>query len=91
MTRQHIHLAPALTDHMITPRPSSTLFVYLDLAKLIAAGIPVYTSANGVVLTPGNEHGYVPPEMWSKAERKLGGERVIVWRDGSDMDVKSDA
>jgi 2'-phosphotransferase len=78
MSRQHVHLAPALSNHRITPRPTSTLLVYLDLAKLLAAGIPVYVSANGVVLTPG------------KAETVFGslgkgGKRVVVWENGQEV------
>lgn len=56
MTRQHIHLAPSFSGP-ITPRPNATLYIYLDLSKLVAAGIPVYVSANGVVLTPGSKGG----------------------------------
>lgn len=87
MARQHIHLAPALdlSQHHITPRPSSTLLIYLDLGKLVGAGIPVYTSANGVILTPGNEEGVVRTEFWRLAEKVEGGlkgTRTVVWRDG---------
>ena len=85
MSRQHIHLAPALSDHRITPRASSTLFIYLDLGRLLAAGIPVYTSANGVVLTPGNEDGYVPTECWRMAERVVKGQRVVIWENGKEL------
>lgn len=87
MTRQHVHLAPALKDHQIVPRPTSTLLIYLDLGKLVAAGIPVYASSNGVVLTPGDENGVVRTEYWRKAERVegslgRGGARTIVWEAG---------
>jgi 2'-phosphotransferase len=90
MDRQHIHLAPALSNHRITPRPTSTLLIYLDLAKLLAAGIPVYSSANGVVLTPGNTDGFVSNEFWCKAERvpdglRNGGKRLVVWINGKEV------
>jgi 2'-phosphotransferase len=85
MSRQHIHLAPALDNHQITPRPSSTLYIYLDLPKVLQAGIKVYTSANGVVLTPGNEEGLVKKDLWKKVERKVGNERVVIWEDGRDI------
>jgi 2'-phosphotransferase len=85
MSRQHIHLAPALVDHRITPRPTSTLFIHLDLTKLLGAGIPVYTSTNGVVLTPGNKNGFVPNELWETAERVINGERVLVWEEGTEV------
>ena len=82
MSRQHIHLAPALKNHPIIPRNGSTLLIYLDLDKLVENGIPVYTSANGVVLTPGNEDGKVGMEMWRKVERVIKGERVVIWENG---------
>lgn len=84
MSRQHIHLAPylSLSEHRITPRPNSTLLIYLDLEKLLRSDIPIYTSANGVVLTPGNGDGVVRKEYWKKAERVVKGERVVVWEDG---------
>ena len=86
MDRQHIHLAPAVENHRITPRPSSRLYIYLDLSKVLAAGIKVYTSANGVVLSPGDEDGRIQKELWSKVERKVRGERVLIWQDGKDVD-----
>lgn len=85
MNRTHIHLAPALSDHPILPRPNSTLRIYLDPSKLIAAGIPLYTSLNGVVLTPGNERGVVEKEYWSKAEKKVDGQWIDVWRQGKEV------
>lgn len=93
MGRQHIHLAPALSagvggdtdsgsENLIAPRTGSTLLIYLDLDKLLAAGIQVYTSANGVVLTPGDAEGRVKRELWKRVEevRENGrGERVVIW------------
>ena len=92
MSRQHVHLAPALKDHRITPRPSSTLLIYLDLKKVLDACIPVYTSLNGVVLTPGEgEEGTISPHLWAKAERKVGSEWQVVWADGFDVEQKGPA
>ena len=78
MARTHIHLAPALTNHRIVPRPNSTLRIYLDLTKLLQEGILVFTSLNGVVLTPGNADGVVKAGLWKKVERKVNGEWVVV-------------
>lgn len=86
MDRQHIHLAPAIENHRITPRPSSRLYIYLDLRKVLAAGIKVYTSANGVVLSPGDEDGLIQKEMWKKVERKVRGERTLIWEEGRDAE-----
>ena len=86
MSRQHVHLAPALSDHPILPRNGSSLLIYLDLEKLLAAGVPVYVASNGVVLTPGNEEGKVPMELWRKVERVEKGQRRVVWQNGKDVE-----
>lgn len=90
MARQHIHFAPALSlsEHHIIPRPNSTLLIYLDLTKALESGIKMYTSANGVVLTAGNEEGVVEKELWRLAERVSGGlegARTVVWKDGQEV------
>ncbi|OXG25266.1 tRNA 2'-phosphotransferase [Cryptococcus neoformans Ze90-1] len=91
MTRQHIHLAPSFSGP-ITPRPNATLYIYLDLSKLVAAGIPVYVSANGVVLTPGSKGGEngdgagVGKEFWRRAVRRKEGKRWVVWEDGREVE-----
>lgn len=85
MGRTHIHLAPALADHPILPRPGSTLRIYLDIPKLLSADIPLYTSSNGVVLTPGIADGVVSKEYWKLAERKVDGKWVPVLRDGQEV------
>jgi 2'-phosphotransferase len=90
MARQHIHFAPALSlsQHPITPRPTSTLLIYLDIPKALAAGIKVYTSANGVILSPGDDNGVIRKEYWRLVERVQGGlegTRTTVWRDGQDL------
>ncbi|OWZ42500.1 tRNA 2'-phosphotransferase [Cryptococcus neoformans] len=91
MTRQHIHLAPSFSGP-ITPRPNATLYIYLDLSKLVAAGIPVYVSANGVVLTPGSKGGEngdgagVGKEFWKRAVRRKEGKRWVVWEDGREVE-----
>ncbi|BEI86664.1 hypothetical protein CcaverHIS002_0700100 [Cutaneotrichosporon cavernicola] len=81
MNRQHVHLAPALTGP-ITPRNNSTLLIFLDLPKLLASNIPVYAAANGVILTPGDEHGVVHKEFWRKAVHVSKGTRRVVWENG---------
>ncbi|OCF39210.1 hypothetical protein I317_06979 [Kwoniella heveanensis CBS 569] len=85
MTRQHVHLAPSFQG-AIVPRPNSTLYIYLSLPKLLEAGIPVYVSHNGVVLTPGNEEGIVHREFWAKAVRKQSAKRLVVWEEGKEVE-----
>lgn len=70
----------------IAPRPNSTLLIFLPLPALLAAGVPVYTSANGVVLTPGDADGRVRPELWARAVRVDKGRRVLVWENGKEVE-----
>jgi len=40
-------------------RKSSQILIYIDAAKAMADGIKFYISANGVILTEGNEEGFL--------------------------------
>lgn len=50
----------------------------------------MYTSANGVVLSPGDKDGKIQKELWSKVERKVRGERVLIWQDGKDVELPTE-
>jgi len=71
MGRQHVHFATGLPDEhgdwdrvRSGMRKGCSLLVYLDPSAALAAGLPLFLSANGVVLCPGNEDGCVPPELF---------------------------
>ena len=73
MTRNHIHFATALprADNVISGmRTSSNVLVYLDVAKVLEAGIPLFVSANRVVLSPGAGDGYIAPQYFLRVEFK---------------------
>ncbi|CAJ1026621.1 Exonuclease/RNA 2'-phosphotransferase, Tpt1 / KptA family, putative [Leishmania shawi] len=56
MTRQHIHFAKGLmNDAQVISgmRNNVQLFIYLDVAAVLADGVALYESTNGVILTPG--------------------------------------
>ena len=79
MKRQHIHLAQGLAgeDGVISGmRQSSSVLIFLDLPKAMSAGIKFFLSDNGVVLTPGDDRGFVPPEFFSRVERSRTHESV---------------
>lgn len=59
---------PILTFHAGI-RSSSRVLIYIDAAKALALDIPFFLSKNGVVLTPGNKEGYLPPEVFHRVER----------------------
>lgn len=53
-------------------RNSADIFIYIDLQKALDAGYKFQLSANGVVLTAGNEGGFLPTEFFSRVERRVG-------------------
>lgn len=80
MTRQHIHMAVGLPedDAVISGmRSSAQVLVYVDVDKCIAAKIPLFLSANGVVLSPGDDKGMIPLAMF---------ERVVNAKSNKDME-----
>ncbi|KAF9499559.1 tRNA 2'-phosphotransferase 1 [Pleurotus eryngii] len=74
MSRNHIHLANHLPNSQpVTAisglRPRSDILVYINLHLALSSGIKFFLSANGVVLTPGNEAGFLHPPLFEKVER----------------------
>lgn len=53
-------------------RKSAEIFIYIDLQKALNAGYKFQLSENGVILTAGNERGFLPPEFFSRVERRVG-------------------
>ncbi|KAG5477731.1 hypothetical protein LSCM1_05029 [Leishmania martiniquensis] len=56
MTRHHIHFAKGLVNDaqvISGMRQNVQLFIYLDVAAMLADGVALYESPNGVLLTPG--------------------------------------
>jgi RNA 2'-phosphotransferase, Tpt1 / KptA family len=49
-------------------RSSSQVFIFINLKKALAAGIKFYLSSNGVVLTPGNEQGFLDTQFFARVE-----------------------
>jgi len=74
MSRNHIHIAQGLAGDTVISgmRNSADIFIYIDLQKALDAGYKFQLSANGVVLTAGNEKGFLPPEFFSRVERRVG-------------------
>lgn len=68
MTRQHIHLAKARQGAKSGPRANSSLFIHLSLDRLSRhdPAIPIYMSTNEVILTPGNEQGVIPSDLFER-------------------------
>ncbi|KZT09829.1 uncharacterized protein LAESUDRAFT_721983 [Laetiporus sulphureus 93-53] len=74
MNRNHIHLAQGVPGSGVISgmRASSQLLIYVDVQKALDAGIKFYLSANGVVLTEGDENGFLSPEFFARVETSKG-------------------
>ncbi|KAI0351381.1 hypothetical protein OH77DRAFT_1411348 [Trametes cingulata] len=74
MTRNHIHLAQGVAGSGVISgmRNSSQILIYVDVEKALKAGIKFYISANGVVLTEGDERGFLGPQFFSRVETPDG-------------------
>lgn len=53
-------------------RKTSTILIFLDLAKAMDSGLVFGLSDNGVVLTEGNRDGLVPLEFFKRVEDRTG-------------------
>lgn len=49
-------------------RANAQVLIYVDVPKAMAAGLKFYLSANDVVLTDGDEKGFIPPELFERVE-----------------------
>ena len=84
MSRNHVHFAPALPAAGSTAttgepnvisgmRTNCEVAIFVDVARAMAMGLQFFTSANGVILTPGNADGKVPPACFARVlDRRTG-------------------
>jgi 2'-phosphotransferase len=75
MSRNHIHLAAGLPgdNNVISGmRSQCQVYVYVDAARAIEAGIDFFVSANGVVLCSGNDSSVLPAEFFSSVTNSKG-------------------
>jgi len=76
--RKHVHFATGLPHdgHVISGmRESCELAIYLDVERALDRGLPLYRSANEVILSPGFD-GAVPAELFLRAIRLKDGAEV---------------
>ncbi|KAJ7590702.1 KptA family-domain-containing protein [Mycena floridula] len=81
MTRNHIHLAQGVAgDNVISGmRRSSQVLIYINVQKALDAGVEFFLSDNGVVLTVGDETGFLGPQYFDKVENAKH-EALTGWR-----------
>ncbi|KAF7193005.1 tRNA 2'-phosphotransferase 1 [Pseudocercospora fuligena] len=53
-------------------RNSSTVLMFLDVKKAMEAGVKLWLSDNGVILSEGNEDGVIPLELFKRVEDRTG-------------------
>jgi 2'-phosphotransferase len=80
MKRNHVHLAQGIPgDNVMSGmRSSSQIFIFVDVQKALDDGVLFYLSANGVVLTDGNE-GFLSPIYFQRVEFAKGRLPVPGW------------
>ncbi|KAF9442254.1 hypothetical protein P691DRAFT_779493 [Macrolepiota fuliginosa MF-IS2] len=88
MKRNHIHLAQDVGgDNVISGmRRSSQILIFIHVQKALDAGIKFYLSDNGVVLTEGDETGYLKTKFFDRVE--IAKTRIAVdgWEGGRETD-----
>lgn len=80
MRRQHIHLAKGKpTDVTVVSgvRSNAQIYIFINLKKAVEDGLKFYESENGVILSPGNDRGYIEPKYFDRVIRADTGEALV--------------
>jgi 2'-phosphotransferase len=92
MRRNHIHLAQGVPGNGVISgmRTSSQILIYVDIAKALSVGIKFYLSSNGVVLTEGDELGFLSPSFFERVVDARG--KLVTGWEGAErgVDLTSD-
>ncbi|CCA72627.1 related to TPT1-tRNA 2`-phosphotransferase [Serendipita indica DSM 11827] len=84
MGRNHVHLAagkPGASGVLSGMRTSSAIHIYIDVEKAMGDGLKFFVSSNGVILTAGDEEGFLSKRYFSKVERSNGTPMPDDWRE----------
>jgi len=70
MKRNHIHLATGLPSSGVKSgmRANSQVLIYINVVKAMSDGLVFQRSANGVILTEGDDKGFILPEYFVNVE-----------------------
>lgn len=73
MKRNHIHMASGLNgaDGVISGMRKNLVdpvHIYIDLPRALDAGLKFFASGNGVILSPGNQEGFIPVDLFLKVD-----------------------
>ncbi|THU92954.1 hypothetical protein K435DRAFT_780006 [Dendrothele bispora CBS 962.96] len=71
-------------------RSSSSILIYIDIPLALSSSIKFYLSDNGVILSEGDEKGFIPTEFFEKVEKRDGVKWVEIegWKRPSLEDTK---
>ncbi|KAF8629093.1 hypothetical protein AX15_003584 [Amanita polypyramis BW_CC] len=74
MNRNHIHLAQGVPSNNVISgmRKSSQVLIYIKVQNAINSGIKFLLSDNGVVLTTGDENGFLKTEFFERVVTAKG-------------------
>lgn len=64
-------------------RNSSSILIFMDIRKALEAGLKFWKSANGVILSEGNDKGFIPIEFFERVEDRKRG--AIIFKDGQEV------
>lgn len=81
MSRNHIHFATRFPEDgklISGVRPNAEVLIFLNVGRALAAGLHLYVSGNGVVLSPGNEQGIIECRFFEKAIDRRTGRRLAI-------------
>lgn len=73
MSRQHIHFAigePEEDGVISGMRKTAEIMIYINLPLAISEGIPFFISENKVILSPGDEHGYLSSRYFQRVVQR---------------------
>ncbi|KAJ7334681.1 KptA family-domain-containing protein [Mycena albidolilacea] len=70
MSRNYIHLAKGVVGDVVNGmQTASEVLISIDVARAMEADIKFYVSPEGVILTPGDEMGYLERRFFRRVER----------------------
>lgn len=69
MNRNHIHFAPGLPKEgnvISGMRRTCQIYIFIDLNSALSSGLKFYKSSNEVILSPGDDNGFISTKHFLK-------------------------
>ncbi|KAG2736904.1 hypothetical protein G9P44_000994 [Scheffersomyces stipitis] len=76
LRRNHIHMTSKAYSVKSGIRYNANVLIYIDVAKCMEAGIKFYKSLNDVILSEGDENGYISWKYFDKVVEVKTGEKL---------------